>query len=242
VLVNQMSEEKATEILERYASAEVKFVHGDHTREHVLIRANVAEAESVILLADYSGTEDQRSVDERTVLATLTVKSINPKVKTCAELMNSENLSHLKRAKVDEVVIVGENDNFLLANAALHAGVLQTVKELMNTASSTRISRAEIPKNYVGRKFAELDQHFRSQGDLVIGVVTHEVTKMSLHDIISDDYSAIDNFIKKKFEESKRDFFGSAESKLQVKLNPGHDYIVTKDDYAVVISGGKKNG
>ena len=47
---------------------------------------------------------------------------------------------------------------------------------------------------------------------------------LALDKILTDDYSAIDQFIKRKFEEAERDFFGKRE-RVQVILNPANDVV-----------------
>jgi hypothetical protein len=59
---------------------------------------------------------------------------------------------------------------------------------------------------------------------------------LQLEDILSDDVSAIDMFIKKKFEESDKNYFSDKEE-IGVNINPEDDYIITKNDFAVIISG-----
>ena len=58
---------------------------------------------------------------------------------------------------------------------------------------------------------------------------------MVLDKILTDDYSAIDQFIKRKFEEADRDFFGKKE-RVQVVLNPAHDVVIGEEDTAVVLA------
>ena len=58
---------------------------------------------------------------------------------------------------------------------------------------------------------------------------------MKLEDILSDDSSFIDEFIKKKFEESGKDFFGARED-TTITINPPDDYELTRNDWIVVIS------
>jgi hypothetical protein len=58
---------------------------------------------------------------------------------------------------------------------------------------------------------------------------------MKLADILSDDTSIIDNFIKDKIKESKKDFFYKREE-TQFILNPGDGYIIKDGQFAVILS------
>jgi len=58
---------------------------------------------------------------------------------------------------------------------------------------------------------------------------------MKLADILSDDTSIIDTFIKDKIKESKKDFFYKREE-TQFILNPDDGYIIKDGQFAVVLS------
>ncbi|MCX5907030.1 MAG: hypothetical protein NTY64_07535 [Deltaproteobacteria bacterium] len=58
---------------------------------------------------------------------------------------------------------------------------------------------------------------------------------MALENILTDDYSAIDRFIKQKFEEAGRDTF-SKEERVVSLLNPAEEVVLTPEDSAVVIA------
>ena len=58
---------------------------------------------------------------------------------------------------------------------------------------------------------------------------------MALEKILTDDSSAIDQFIKRKFEEADRDFYGKKD-RIQVVLNPPNEVILKEEDSAVVLA------
>ena len=65
--------------------------------------------------------------------------------------------------------------------------------------------------------------------------VLKEKERMTLEDILSHDISAIDEFIRRKFEESGKDFFGGRKD-LSVLVNPPDEYELAGNDWVVVIS------
>ena len=62
-----------------------------------------------------------------------------------------------------------------------------------------------------------------------------EKERVKLEDILSDDSTYIDDFIRRKFEESGKDFFG-AKRDFSVLINPPDDYELGKNDWVVLIS------
>ncbi|HUT55502.1 MAG TPA: potassium channel family protein [bacterium] len=235
-LVNNLAEAEISELLFQFKRQGLRFVRGDFVHESVLQRANVGFARSVAILADGSIGEGYAKADERTVLCALAVKSMNHAVKVCAELVEEQNVSHLKRAQVDQVVVIGGHDDYLLANAITAPGVTLAVEELLYPWRGSLIQQAKIPLSLVEQDFAALSRHFREKrGALVIGVVSEEERGMSLDDILSEDMSAIDLFIKRQFEGMEEDYFTKG-SAMKLRINPPDSYKVQKNDLALLIA------
>ena len=74
----------------------------------------------------------------------------------------------------------------------------------------------------------------KSGSGILIGLLTEEKT-MSLDDILSEGSSAIDAFIKQKFAEAELDVFDEEQEELQIKINPGSDYVIKEGETAFII-------
>jgi voltage-gated potassium channel len=230
VLVNEMDPEAFQECAARHRSIDLRFVRGDFTSETVLRRASVHAARTAVIVSDESGTNSLEKADERTILATLAVKSMNPDIVTSAELVNAENAGHLRRANVDEVVVGGEFNGFLLASGAAAPGIPELAREILSFGGRNTVQQAPVPLGWAGRTFADLSQHFLSSGRGVLLGVLAEEKKMSLNDILADDSSAIDAFIKRKFAESDKDYFEEEKRALDIRVNPGAAYVLQDTD------------
>lgn len=235
VLVNELPEEEINDIMFKYRGLNIKFVRGDFSRESVLDRANIREAAAAIVLADTSGGTVEKA-DERTILSTLAIKSMAPTVKVGAELLNAENVGHLRRANVDDIILRGEFNGFLLASSAISPGVPQVVRELLTLDEGNEFQRVKIPRGYVGHTFGELAEYFSREHGAILVAVGNEEEKITLDDILTDDYSAIDAFIKRKFAEAEVDYPEEKAEKLRVRVNPGNDHIIMEGDFAIVIA------
>ncbi len=232
VLVNEAPPERMEVITEAFPHLDIKFVRGDYTREPVLNRADAKEAAAAIVVPDASPQTGTLS-DEKTLLALLTIKSINPKVKVITHIMDRENLQHIKRASADEVIVSDQHVGFFLANQILYPGAPQVAMELLNYEHGNDIHRVPIPEEFIGKAYGELFIHFkRTKNWTVIGIVTEEET-VSLNDILSHDTSAIDAFIERKFREAGINV--SERMGMRVDVNPPFDYQIQKKDLAVVI-------
>ena len=110
VLVNELSEEEVNQIKSRFTKLNILFVSGDYTQEETLLKASVTTSNTVIIIPNNINNEDGLH-DEKTIFATLTIKSIDSSIRVVAYLLERENLTHIKRAEADEVVI---SDDFSL--------------------------------------------------------------------------------------------------------------------------------
>jgi len=235
VLVNELSEGEVESLKYKYRDQDFRFLRGDFTREDVLSRANILQARFAILLADTSGQRSLEKADERTILATLAIKSMAPEVKTCAELLNPDNKQHLMRANVDEIVLRGEHIGSLLAGATVSPGIPRVISSLLSPEEENNLWKVEVPERFVGKPVAELSAHLKEKFQALLIALLSERKGLVLDDILTDDLSAIDQFIKRKFEEAEKDLPGRKDRVL-VTLNPPDNTILTREHSAVVIA------
>ena len=235
VLVNEMDPEEFQALNARHKDMDLRFVRGDFSNEKALRRASLASARAAIVLSDTSGKNTLTNADERTILAALAIKAINPDIVTSAELVNPENEGHLRRANVDDILVYGEFNGFLLSSATLSPAIPRVTRELLSYQSRSYLKQVGIPLGFVGKTFAELSEHFLKSGTGVLIGFLSEEKKMSLDDILSEGSPAIDAFIKAKFAEAELDVFEGEKEELEIRLNPGSEYVIKDNESAFVI-------
>lgn len=237
VLINELEIEISNEFQFTYNAKylSIEFIRGNFTHEQVLEKANIRKAKSVIIMADTSGENSISNADERTVLAAYTITNLNPGAKISVELVKQQNEQYLKRTGITSSIINGEFNSFLLVNSALYPGVSQAVKEMLSFSLGREISTRPISSSLVGKNFELLFKHIKDkENSLLIGIIS-ETKKLSIDDFLTEDPSAIDDFIKRKFAESELDYFADTGGKLNVMVNPGWDYVIKDNDKALVI-------
>ena len=235
VLVNEMDPEEFQALNARHKDMDLRFVRGDFSNEKALRRASLASARAAIVLSDTSGKNTLTNADERTILAVLAIKAINPDIVTSTELVHPENEGHLRRANVDDILIYGEFNGFLLSSATLSPAIPRVTRELLSYQSRSYLKQVGIPLGFVGKTFAELSEHFLKSGTGVLIGFLSEEKKMSLDDILSEGSPAIDAFIKAKFAEAELDVFEGEKEELEIRLNPGSEYVIKDNESAFVI-------
>jgi voltage-gated potassium channel len=235
ILVNELEKEDIQSIQVNYKESDIAFVRGDFVKEEVLARANLPRAKAAIVLADLSGGRTLDKADERTIFATMAIKSMASKVRTCAELIHGENKEHLLRANVDEIIVRGESAGALLATSAVSPGLADSVKSLINSQDPNKLWRVPVPSRFADKTFGELLPYFRDKFQALLVGVVREKESIKLEDILSGDSTFIDDFIKKKFEESGKDFFGEKKD-VSVIVNPPDDYLLGSNDWVIAIA------
>ena len=232
VLINQLSEEIIADLLARFRDINLKFVRGDFTRENILSRANVKSASSAIILPDTSSGIGVPG-DERTILATLSLKTLNPKIKVFAHIVDRENLSHLRKARADEVIVSDSYTGYLLANYIAAPGVPQFFEQLIKGTLPYDLIRRTVPDDLVGKPYTDLKKFYsKSYEGLLLGI-GQQTEPFALNDLLSDDYSYLDEYIKRKFEEAGRGI--ESNDQVKITINPEDDFELSKHDFYLAL-------
>lgn len=231
VLINDLDEEEIARLKTRYREIRVHFVAGDFTSERILEKANLEEAKTVMIIPSEVNDLVQNP-DEKTILATLTIKGLEPNIRVIAYLHSRENLTHIKRANADEVVISDDFGAFMLASHVMDPGIPQTLNRLLDNVSLNRFKRVDIPSEFVEKSFDDLFNHFRNSGAILIGVFAEE-ENLGIGEVLSADTSALDAFIERKLKEGGISL--GEESKITTVINPEKNYIIKDGERAIII-------
>jgi voltage-gated potassium channel len=235
VLVNDADPDEIDHIKSLPKFRAIKYIKGDYIDEKVLQRANVKNASTALVLADSSRKFSVQEVDSRTVMAVITIDSMNKNIYTCAEIIDEKYEKYLKLANCDEVILSREHARILIANAASASGIAHIASELLFPEHGGLLTE-DIPSVLEGKTFKDLQQHFSDQyGDIVIGLL--------------ENTGKIYFRKKEALAEAQKtpDISRLIENLQSVKkivpnhpvLNPGDDYIVKRNTKAIVITGKK---
>jgi len=231
VLINNENEDTISAIRNKYSDIKFRFVKGDFTRETILEKANLSLAKTAIIIPS-DNLEAGGHPDEKTIFATLTIKTMAPSIKVIAYITQRENLTHIRRAKADEVIMSDDIGAYMVASHVIDPGVPQTVQSLMNAHHQASLKRVVIPEEYVGKSYNDLFHFYHSKGWVLISVFSEE-EQIGIGEILSSDSSALDAFIERKLKEAGHSL--GEESKTEVVINPKENYIIKDNEKAIVI-------
>jgi len=150
-------------------------IPGDPTSDKILARANIAQANTAIVLSD---PREGRHADTKTVLIALAIEAIEPGVHTIVELLHSRSRIHFRHTHVDEVVCTDELTEKLLAQTAITHGLSEFYLRLLTATEDTNeVYVVPVPAAWVGRTYRELEHAFveyEAEDVILVGVQTEE--------------------------------------------------------------------
>ena len=232
VLINNQNDETISTFRNSHKGINFKFVKGDFTREPILDKANVKKAKTVIILPSDYLTSSTGHPDEKTIFATLTIKTSAPNCRVIAFIVDRENLTHIKRANADEIILSDDFSSYMVASSVNEPGVSRTVENLMSLKTKSIFKQLDIPDGFIGKTYDSLFNYFKKMGLILISVYSED-EKIGIGEILSSDTSALDHFIERKLKDAGHSL--TEENKMNVIVNPKDEYIIKENEKAIVI-------
>ncbi len=223
VLVNNMDPNDFEEIKYKHKNIEIKFVKGNFTLESLLQKAGAKHAEKAIILADR--TIHNRSEDEKTLLAIISLRSINPDLPIAAQVTTKESYSAVKKAGAEVVFNPGAISARLLGLFSKSNVIPKFLEALLEEHWRIKEKRIDRESTY-----EQVVQSLLKHGNVPLGIVKGKV-KLQISDILSAGSEAIDTFIKRKFAEA-----GLNLSQSRIMINPPEKTPLEKGDFVIFLS------
>lgn len=152
----------------------VYFLKGSAVNEKDLNRANIGKARSVILLANEQSGMTTGGIDAITILAALSIKAVNPDALITAEVLEAENVHHMEKAGVSEILEANTLLGNLIARSAYRHGLISVISDLAAANFESKFVSLSADKNFIGKSFEELQDIFKGQGDDLVGIRTRD--------------------------------------------------------------------
>lgn len=232
ILVNDAPSENMESIREESRFKGINYISGDYTDEVTLKRAMIETAERALVISDYSKSYSELEIDSRTVLAVLTMESLNPGLYIAAELMDAKFQKHLEMAHCDEIILTHDYEHSLLATASSGMGYSNVIRALIGDDAETGIIIENIPATFIGKTYLEYKQSLTDKG-VLIGLLLntgnfHQRRKDALREAQKnpDVKKIVDNLKKVKQLKSN-----------EPVLTPPADYVITMNTKAIFVRG-----
>ncbi len=107
------------------------YIQGDPSSEEPFIKANMTQANAVIIFSD-DNIQEASLKDAKTLLVSITVGRLAPHVHTTVEVMAEKNLANFSHVQVDEFILSQETISRLAVRSALYKGVSKVYSQLIS--------------------------------------------------------------------------------------------------------------
>jgi len=232
VMVNELSEAEIDSWRSKLNADNLGFVRGDFTQDQILARANVAKAKAVLILPNLIKSS-KAEADEKTTLATYSIKALAPKTKVYAYILHYENKAKLKRAKADGIIIADEFGPYLGASQLKNPGIPAFLTEMLDTDQTHLLTR-RVPDGMLGKTYGELFTDAYSEHHQTLLGVFHEEASAGIGDFLSaDSGDYLDQFIAAKLKAAGRG--QTDEQKMTVRINPDADYVLKSGEHMILL-------
>jgi voltage-gated potassium channel len=211
---------------------DINFLRGEYFNEHVLMLANIKNAENVFILADESENASTSEVDSKTVMTAMTISTMARNVHICAEILDPKFDTYLHKAHVAEIIYPTQYGRLMLAHSTASVGVVEVINDLLNLGTPNNISTRRIPDAYIGKQYSELKAFFAADNSvIIIGLLENvgsffERKQEAIREAqkTPDISKLVDNLQKVKAMKNNKPVF-----------NPPDDYVVPRHSMAIII-------
>lgn len=238
VLINE-APEQMEQLRAQPRFKDLNFVAGDFTDETVLNRAFIHTATRALVISDKSKKYSNLEIDSRTVLAVLTMESMNRGIYVAAELISEKFEKHLKMAHCDEIILTQEYERSLLATASSGMGYSNVIRALISNDADSGILIGDIPTSFIGKTYKDFKDYSwesREKNGILVGLLLnsgnfHLRRKEAIREAQKNPNinAIIDGLQKVKTLVSNDPLF-----------TPSNDFIVPKNARAIFVRGKKE--
>lgn len=164
----------------RLLDPNIHYLEEDPTTAQGLERARVKHASVAVILPDTSEGRVAQDADARTILTVLAIEQINSNIHTIAELLNSENIFHVRNAGCDEVIVSGSYTGTMLSQVVQYPGVSDVFGDLFTPGEGSYLEEEPVEQGMIGRSFSEVSRDlFMCQRGILMGYRRAGTLKLS---------------------------------------------------------------
>ncbi len=236
ILVNEMDKEVIQRAITGFERLDITHLPENFTHESVLRKAFLDKAGTFMILPDTSGLLPHEEPDEdKTVLTCLTAKSISESCNVVAHVLDVENVSHLQRANVNEIVIPDEHVPHLLAKHVTDPGVPQFFDDLILKEEEDKgLQEVKIPKTLNGQTHNKISAFYKFKyGWLLVGYAIRKAGFSLDEQMCESGSPLIRNMIKEQLDGAGINL--TSDEHVVVEINPPDDYKIDRKHSALVL-------
>lgn len=155
----------------------VHFIKGRADLDNILLKANIHEAECVVITSDQN--KNELYADMNTIITLLAIKGIHPTVRCIAEILTSEQVENARRAGADEIIQSNIlTSSFLLNNLESHS-TMDSILNVIRDSENHQLLTCEPVDGIVGKQFYEACKLFLKMNKMLVGIKRGDKTHIN---------------------------------------------------------------
>lgn len=129
------------------------FIKGRANLDEILLKANIHEAQCVVITADQNMNE--LYADMNTIITLLAIKGTHPTIRCIAEILTSEQVDNARRAGADEIIQSNILTSSLILNSLESHSTMESIMNLIRNSDNHHLLTCEPVEGIVGKQFYE---------------------------------------------------------------------------------------
>lgn len=142
----------------------VHYIEADPTTAEGLELARIPNASVAVILPDQSESRTSQDADARSILTILAVERINPNIHSIVELLNDENVYHVRNAGCDEVIVSGSYTGTMISQVVQFPGISDVFGSLFDPGEGSQVYEKQLPDEMVGKSFSDVSSSLFENG------------------------------------------------------------------------------
>ncbi|MCT2535034.1 ion channel [Aquibacillus koreensis] len=162
----------------------IHYIRGHASERETLLKANIKEAEAVLVFADDKINDDQLA-DGKTLLLASAIESIAPDVHTIVEVMEENHIQNFEYMKVDEFIISNETISSLFVRSAFRKGISNVYSQLLSRSHGDDLYHIPLSSNW--KTYGDAFHDLLEQGATLVSDRSNLSINRMLHVEIASD-------------------------------------------------------
>ncbi|WP_338750854.1 potassium channel family protein [Bacillus sp. FJAT-52991] len=157
-----------------YTSRIVHFIQGAPYKDETLKKANVKEANMVLITADQNKNEVY--ADMNSILTLVAMKGCRPDLYCVVEILTKEQVINAQRAGANEVIETNRHASSIMLNSLYFDGISSTVIHLLDPLNGGHLKILSTKEEWSHLSFGQLAPLLLQEQTLLIGIQREEKT------------------------------------------------------------------
>lgn len=150
------------------------FVKGSPSLDETFSRANVRDADTVIITANLH--IDEKVADANTVLTLLTAKGMNTNVYAIVELITDRQIKNAERAGANEIIQSSIHLSRLIVNDILFHGMSDVIAKMLTHGREEHLQFTAVPPELINESFQKAIEECQTTDSFLLGIRRNKET------------------------------------------------------------------